>query len=145
MQNNPRKPNDAIETLKNWTIALLTVAFVLLYAAALLGWLKPLSDVTMVSRLEPIIFVIIGYYFGRFPSQRNEESLKEEISRMTELARTATEAKESAAIDRETLEEKIRNVRAVLSSHQIVKARATGAVATAPDESVEIAIRILET
>ena len=77
---------EIMNNYKSWVMVILTLIFVVLYTVALLGWLKPLSDVTMVMRLEPIIFVIIGYYFGRLPSQQNEETLKEEISRQTKKA-----------------------------------------------------------
>ena len=53
------------DALRNWIMVVLTLIFVSLYAAALLGWLKPLADEKMVLRLEPIIFVIIGYFFFR--------------------------------------------------------------------------------
>lgn len=93
----------------------LTLTFVLLYGAALVGWLKPLPSEQMVARLEPIIFVIIGYYFGRLPSQQNEGTLKEEIGRQTQRADAAQHAKEQAQQVRETLEEKLKNVRATLA------------------------------
>ena len=101
--------------LKNWVMVTLTLIFVVLYAAALLGWLKPLSDVTMVMRLEPIIFTIIGYYFGRLPAQQNEETLKDEIKRQTDKADSAQISHEQAQQEREALEEKLKNVRTVLS------------------------------
>jgi hypothetical protein len=43
----------------------------------------------LVLRLEPIIFVIIGYYFGRLPGQQNEKTLKQEIGRQTLRAAAA--------------------------------------------------------
>ena len=70
----------------------------------------------MVSRLEPIIFVIIGYYFGRLPSQQNESTLKDEINRQTQKADAAQHAKEQAQQARESLEEKMKNVRAALAT-----------------------------
>jgi hypothetical protein len=100
--------------LKSWIMLFLTLAFVLLYALALTGRLKPLPDVSLVSRLEPIIFVIIGYYFGRIPGQQNENSLKSEIIRQTQKADAAQHAKEQALQSREALEEKLKNVNAVL-------------------------------
>jgi hypothetical protein len=102
------------EALKGWVMVLLTLAFVLLYALALLGKLKPLADVTMVSRLEPIIFIIIGYYFGRLPGQQNEQTLKEEIGRQTQKAEAAEHAKITALQTRESLDEKVKNARAAL-------------------------------
>ena len=104
------------DVLKGWTMVVLTFAFVLLYATALFGWLKPLSDVTMITRLEPIIFVIIGYYFGRLPAQQSEKTLKDEIGRQTQKADAAQHAKEQAQQSREALEERVKNVNAALTS-----------------------------
>lgn len=104
------------DMLKGWTMVVLTFVFVLLYGAALFGWLKPLSDVTMITRLEPIIFVIIGYYFGRLPAQQNEKTLKDEIGRQTQKADAAQHAKEQAQQSREAVEEKMKNVNAALTS-----------------------------
>jgi hypothetical protein len=102
------------EALKSWVMVILTLGFVSLYGLALIGKLKPLADVSMVSRIEPIIFVIIGYYFGRLPSQENEKTLKEEISRQTQKADAAQHAKENALRMQEALEEKLRNINATL-------------------------------
>jgi hypothetical protein len=101
--------------LKNWLMVVLTLVFVLLYGAALLGKLRPLTDLSVVARLEPIIFVIIGYYFGRLPAQQNEETLKEEISRQIQRSDAAQHAKEQALQAREMLDEKVKNVKAVLA------------------------------
>jgi hypothetical protein len=68
----------------------------------------------MLTRLEPIIFVIIGYYFGRLPAQQNEKTLKNEINRQTQKADAAQHAKEKALQECEMLEEKIKNTKAVL-------------------------------
>ena len=65
----------AANVLRNWIMVSLAIVFTFLYASALVGWLKPLGDERMVTHLEPIIFVIIGYYFGRAPSQQNESTL----------------------------------------------------------------------
>ena len=97
-------------------MVLLTLIFVFLYGAALFGWLQPLVDEKMVLRLEPIIFVIIGYYFGRLPSQQNEKTLKDEIGRQMQKANAAQYAKEQALQSRETVEEKLKNVSAALTS-----------------------------
>ncbi|HEY6189181.1 MAG TPA: hypothetical protein VIW80_16130 [Pyrinomonadaceae bacterium] len=94
----------------------LTLIFVLLYGLTLTGWLKPLADEKMFVRLEPIIFVIIGYYFGRLPSQQNEEMLKGEINRQAQKAEAAQQVKEQALQSREALEEKLKNARAALAS-----------------------------
>jgi hypothetical protein len=104
------------DALKGWMMVALTLIFVLLYAAALIGWLKPLDNPAMAIRLEPIIFVIIGYYFGRLPAQQNEKTLKNEINRQTQKADAAQQIKEQAVSQREALEEKVRNVKAALVS-----------------------------
>ena len=115
------KPNQDVlslqkltDALKSWIMLFLTVAFVILYALALTGKLRPLPDVSLVSRLEPIIFVIIGYYFGRIPGQQNENALKAEITRQTQRADAAQHLKEQVLQSREALEEKLKNVKAVL-------------------------------
>lgn len=97
-------------------MVVLTLIFVGLYGAALVGWLKPLADEKMVLRIEPIVFVIIGYYFGRLPSQQNERTLKDEIGRQTQKADAAQHIKEQTLQTREALEEKIKNVNAALTS-----------------------------
>jgi hypothetical protein len=97
-------------------MVVLTLIIVGLYGAALSGWLKPLADEKMVLRIEPLIFVIIGYYFGRLPAQQNEKTLKDEISRQTQKADAAQHVKEQALQTREALEEKLKNVNAALSS-----------------------------
>jgi len=101
--------------VRNWMMIVLTLIFVVFYTAALLGWLKPLSDIAMVTRLEPIIFVIIGYYFGRLPAQQNEQTLKDEIIRQTQKSDATQQAKEKANQECEALEEKIKNAVSVLS------------------------------
>ena len=113
---HPTSQPSAPDTLKNWIMVVLTLIFISLYGAALTGWLKPLADEKMVMRLEPIIFVIIGYCFGRLPSQQNERTLKQEINRQTQRADAAQSAKEQALQSNEALEEKIKNVKAALGS-----------------------------
>ena len=91
---HPTAPPASSDTLKNWIMVVLTLVFISLYGAALVGWLKPLADEKMVLRLEPIIFVIIGYYFGRLPGQQNEKTLQKEVSRQTQRADASQSAKE---------------------------------------------------
>jgi len=107
-------------------MVVLTLVFISLYGAALLGWLKPLADEKMVLRLEPIIFVIIGYYFGRLPAQQNEKTLNQEISRQTQRADAAQSAKEQALQTGEALEEKVKNVKAALSADGAAFASTSG-------------------
>lgn len=114
---------DMANTFKNWVMVALTLIFILLYGAALFGWLKPLADVTMVTRLEPILFIIIGYYFGRLPANQNEKTLKDEINRQEQRADAAQHAKEQVQQSREALEEKVKNAKAALTSAQGMPAK----------------------
>lgn len=146
--NNPNpRPGEAMaDALRNWVMVALTLVFIALYAAALTGWLKPLADEKMVTRLEPIIFVIIGYYFGRLPGQQNEKTLKDELGRQTQKAEAAQHAKEQAQQARETLEEKVRNARAALTPAASAKPHleSVGAAGAEPHRtSVTAALNIL--
>jgi hypothetical protein len=114
--NDTSQGQVAVDALRSWVMVALTLIFVILYGAALIGWLRPLADEKMVTRLEPIIFVIIGYYFGRLPAQQNEKTLKDEINRQTQKADAAQHAKEQAQQSRETLEEKVKNAHSALAS-----------------------------
>ena len=122
------------DALKNWIMVVLTLAFVGLYAAALTGWLRPLADITMITRLEPIIFVIIGYYFGRLPAQANERTLKDEIDRQTRKTDAVQHAKEAAQKDRDVMEEKIRNAKLTLTE-SIRESDPDGQIELAPSTS----------
>ena len=138
------------ETLKEWVIIVLTFAFVILYGMALIGKLRPLADLSIVSRLEPIIFVIIGYYFGRLPGQQNELTLRQEIERQTKIADAAQDAKETALQSREALDQKVRNARTALASSRLVddgnaKAANHSAAVTLPHGSIAAAFDILKT
>lgn len=128
--------------VRNWLMPVLTLTFVFLYGAALFGWLKPLPSEQMVARLEPIIFVIIGYYFGRLPSQQNEGTLKEEVGRQTQRADAAQHAKEQAQQIRETLEERMKNVRATLTpNYPGARANDTAIQQNGADDDHEKALR----
>jgi hypothetical protein len=148
---HPTTPPASSETLKNWIMVVLTLVFISLYGAALTGLLKPLADEKMVLRLEPIIFVIIGYYFGRLPGQQNEKTLKQEISRQTQRSDASQSAKEQALQSNEALEEKIKNVKATLAAETSVFATTSGShslrSASVRDEDlrpiVHAALRIL--
>jgi deoxyribose-phosphate aldolase len=96
-------------------MVVLTLVLVLLYAAALIGWIKPLVDEKMALRLEPIIFAVIGYCFGRLPAQQNEQTLKDEIRRHAQKVDAVQAAKEQALQTLAALEEKIKNVTAAVA------------------------------
>lgn len=111
---------------QSWMMLLLTLAFFALYAAVLFGSFKHLSDDRLITHLEAIIFVVIGYFFGRLPASLNERSLKEEVKRQLRRADAAQYAKEQLQQTREALEEKIKNVRTTLASSATTASSATG-------------------
>lgn len=122
----------------------LTLVFVLLYGAALLGWIKPQTDERMITRLEPLILVIIGYYFGRLPAQQNEQTLKGELARQEKIALAAQHAKEQTQQAHESLEEKLKNVRAALTLPAAPAPATSGQLREEPlRHAVAVALKIL--
>lgn len=103
------------DAVRSWIMVGLTLVLVLLYAAVLLGWFKPFADEKMALRLEPAIFVIVGYCFGRLPAQQNERALKEEINRHAQKVDATQHAKEQVLQTLAALEEKVKNVTAAVS------------------------------
>jgi choline-glycine betaine transporter len=142
------QPQSTGDFLKSWVMVGLTVVFVSLYVAALFGTIEPLKDASIITRLEPILFVIIGYYFGRLPAQANENTLKHEINRQSQRADASQQIKEKAQQEREVLEEKIRNVRITLADGRgnVLSSRAKGieAVDVGGNQAVETALKILD-
>lgn len=137
--------------LKSWVMVALTLIFVALYVAAIFGQIEPLKGVSIITRLEPIIFVIIGYYFGRLPAQANENTLKNEINRHSQKADAAQQIKEKAQQEREILEEKIRNVKITLSPQKtnLMATKTKGMIDSAEivgsqNQAVETALKILD-
>ncbi|HEY0426523.1 MAG TPA: hypothetical protein VGC76_01830 [Pyrinomonadaceae bacterium] len=124
-EKNTTNRKSITEILKDSMMVILTLIFVLLYAAAFMGKFDPLKDNTMLLRLEPIIFILIGYYFGRLPSRQNEHFLKDEITRQTQKTDAAQYAKEQAQLEREMLEEKIKNARTALRTEDQTKSAKT--------------------
>jgi hypothetical protein len=116
------------DAMKSWVMVLLTLVFVVLYGFALLGKLRPLADISMVTRLEPLVFIVIGYYFGRLPGEENELTLKDEIGRQTRKADAAQQATEVVLQSREVLDEKIKNARTALESASTERSSITTAV-----------------
>lgn len=127
--------------LKDSLMTIVTLVFVLLYAAAFAGKFDPLRDNTMLLRLEPIIFILIGYCFARIPARQNEQTLKQEIERQTQKTDAAQFAKEKAQIEREALEEKIKNARTALKSYV---SKETNNSQTAQTEVLKTAVGILD-
>lgn len=88
-----------------------------------------------------LIFVLLGYYFGRLPCLQNEGMLKNEIDRQTKPADAAHLARETALQPREALDEKLKNVHTVLGAAGLAdKAMAE----TPPSSAVTAALKILD-
>lgn len=104
------------EFIRDSAVVIVTIVFVGLYAAAFAGKLDPLRDNTMLMRLEPLIFILLGYYFARFPSRQIERSMTAEIARLTKRADAAQFAKEKANEEREVMEERMRNLGLMIGS-----------------------------
>lgn len=121
--------------------------FLSFYLAALTGWLRPISDPVLIGRLEPILFLFFGYYFGRLPAKRAERNLRAEMERLSAKLEEAMRLKEQARGDLEAVEEKIRNARVALRSELIdldaEKRSANGTAAPLGPRAIETAINIL--
>lgn len=115
-EKNDIKGKDITAILNDSMMVILTLIFVLLYAAAFTSKFDPLKDNTTLLGLEPITFIIIGYYFGRLPSRQNELSLREEIARQIRKVDAAQCAKEKVLQECEMLEEKRKNARTILAA-----------------------------
>lgn len=105
-----------IDTIKTWTMVALTGVFVILYVLALFGVINPNPNNSLLTRLEPMLFVIIGYYFGRVPGQENEQTLKDEVDRQTDRADAAENEKTGALEESAGLKKTLDSAKAVLSS-----------------------------
>lgn len=136
-----KKEKNTGELIRDSLTIIVTLIFILLYAAAYTGKFDPLRDNTFLLHLEPVIFILIGYGFARLPARQNEKSLKEEISRLTQKNAAAAFAKEKSQLDCEKLEEKIRNARAALK--QIAKTQ-PGGQSQGQIEAFKMAVGILD-
>jgi hypothetical protein len=135
------KENNMLNSVKNWIMIALALIFVVLYAAVLFGWLKPISDMSATTQFGTILFVIIGYFFGSLPAEGNERSLKDEIARQTQKTDAAQYAKEKVIQEREVLEEKIRNVRISLKPMGSYRGNSENASVTNSVQNLESSIK----
>lgn len=108
-----REPGE--DPMKKTIIVALTIVFTGLYVIAILGRWKWNSDKEAIQLLQPIVYVIIGYFFGRMPSEATERSL-----------RSAAEEKAQQASDAHA---KLRSVRAVLAQAPAAASSVPGAAA----------------
>lgn len=104
------------DVLKDWFTVILLLVFVLFYSLAFAGKLDPLKDNSMLLRFEPIIFILVGYYFGCVQTRHGERFFQDEIARQVQRADAAQFAKEKAQQERDALEERMRNARRALKA-----------------------------
>jgi hypothetical protein len=108
---------------KDWIMVGLTVVFVLLYVLAFAGILQPPNNDKLVGQVAPIISVIIGYYFGRLPGEKNEENLQQHANDAKQQRQEAVEARNQAEagrsqaeIQRERFATKVGDAKAALAA-----------------------------
>ncbi len=104
-----------MENFKSWIVVILTFVFIACYLDGLFGsQVTPNKDI--VNALGPIVAVIIGYYFGRMPSEKVENSLKEQANQKTTEARQAQEERATALEQKSKLSQKVQDAISALSS-----------------------------
>lgn len=116
LHTSRRDKKSLSEAVRNSLMIILTLIFVFLYAAAFSGKLDPLKDNSMLLRFEPILFLFMGYYFGRFPARQGEKVMKDEIARQSQQIAAAQFAKERVQKDHESLDERIKNAKNALEA-----------------------------
>jgi hypothetical protein len=124
LHTSQRDKKSLSEAVRNSLMVILTLIFVFLYAAAFAGKLDPLKDNSMVLRFEPILFLLMGYYFGRFPARQDERVMKNEIERQAKQIDAAQFVKEKVQKDCKLLEERIENAKTVLRAIDMKKTTA---------------------
>lgn len=127
------------DPVKTTVIVTLTVVFVGLYIAAMFGWTSWKPDGAAIPLLQPVVYVIIGYYFGRIPAEATERKLRSDVETNAQKANKA--------------DAKVKAVRALLSTPMSAPSVALTAPLTGPggmpprppsDSRVEAALKILD-
>jgi len=107
-------PVVSIETAKHWIMIVVSLSFLVLYGAALTGWLRPITTNSLAERLEPIIFILVGFYFGQLPFTYALRSRKRELQRMREKLEETQKSKEQIQSEHDSMAEKISNAKIAL-------------------------------
>lgn len=138
---------------ERWRTAMvvsISILFVLLYVGALLGWAGLAPNEQALRYIQPVVWVIIGYYFGRVPGERTESRLKEQADKSEAAADAAQKAAGKAKVRLTATEEKLAAVRNVLrgpsppASGMGVEAAGAPQIAAPAPSPVAAALRILE-
>lgn len=135
--NTPAK-TPITDSLKSWTMAVVTLVFVALYALSIAG----IGNLTShaLKDLQPIVFVIIGYYFGRLPSQPVENALQEQIRSQGTREDAARSAERTAVADTAAFEERMKAAMAILKTEQ---SRISSEASEMSPAVIETAIKVL--
>jgi uncharacterized membrane protein YraQ (UPF0718 family) len=104
-----------MDNIKSWIVVILTAIFVACYVAALFGWQATPND-KIITALAPIVAVIIGYFFGRMPSEKIENSLTQQVNQKNQEAQQAQQARNAAEVQRTALDQKVHDAVAALSA-----------------------------
>jgi len=138
---NAKSGNGGGDTLKTAIAALLTVVFIGLYIYGIWGvWhgSTPNND-KAITLLQPIVYVIVGYYFGRMPSEKVEKQLKDE-------AKDKGQAADAANAEANRVVSKLQMVRSVLAGVSATDAPRSGftanlaGVRSAPEETLRVSV-----
>jgi hypothetical protein len=89
------------------------------YYITMIGGFRLPADISVI-KFEPILFVILGYFFGRLPARQQAHLLQQEIHWQSQRADAAQHAKEQAIQAQEAVEERLKNVRIALDSMALV-------------------------
>jgi hypothetical protein len=148
---------------KDWVVVVLTAVFVILYVLALAGLLQPPSNDKLVVQIAPIISLMIGYYFGRIPGEKTEQTLQQHVNdtrnqrQQAEDQRNQAQNERNEAVEqRERLATRIVDAKAALSAAapaappQQLAATLGGSGTSAPDpdavrKAAAAALKVLET
>lgn len=84
------------EQWRKWMVVAISVLFVGLYVGASLGLIDGKPNADLLGVLQPIVWVIIGYYFGRSPGEKVESRLKEQVDKSDAEAKDAKEKAEKS-------------------------------------------------
>ena len=79
-------------------VVTISILFVGLYAGASLGLIDGKPNADLLGVLQPVVWVIIGYYFGRVPGERVESRLKEQVDKSDAEARAAKDKAEESEL-----------------------------------------------
>ncbi len=109
-----------LEVTLRWTMIVVSLTFLILYAAALAGWLRPMGENSIVARLEPIIFLLIGFYFGLVSISSISRSRKKELDRTRERLDELQLTKEQIQRERDAFAERISNAKVALDRFMLV-------------------------